>query len=244
MLRSFKTHIETKFPELLKTPFLLASSGGIDSMVLTDLCSRCGMDFALAHCNFRLRGTDSDADEEFVAETANRLNKKKYITHFYTMDYVYEHKVSVQMAARSLRYTWFAGLMQKTGIKTLVTAHHADDNLETFLINLSRGTGIEGLTGIPEKTDSISRPLLAFSREQIETYAHDENIEWREDSSNADTKYLRNNIRHQILPLLKALNPNFLENFRKTQTYLVQTASIAADHILGLKEAIFREEGK
>ncbi len=148
------------------------------------------------------------------------------------------------MAARELRYAWFAEIMRKNGIKTLVTAHHADDNIETFLINLSRGTGIEGLTGISEKTDSIARPLLIFSRKQIGAYAKAKNIEWREDSSNADVKYLRNNIRHQILPLLKALHPNFSANFRDTQIYLSQTSTIANNHIGQLKAAIFEREGE
>lgn len=242
MLEVFKIHIDTKFPELLQTHFILAVSGGIDSMVLTDLCARCGMDFALAHCNFRLRGADSEGDEQFVSDIAKKLNKKNYITHFDTICYVNKYKVSVQMAARELRYAWFAEIMRKNNIETLVTAHHADDNLETFMINLSRGSGIDGLTGIPEKTDTIARPLLAFSREQIQAYAHDEKIHWREDSSNANTKYLRNNIRHQILPQLKALNPNFLDNFQKTQDYLMQTAAIADDHIRQLKVAIFEKE--
>lgn len=221
----------------------MACSGGIDSMVLTDLCTKCGMEFALAHCNFGLRGVDSEADEKLVVETANRLRKEFYISHFDTTGYANEHKVSVQMAARELRYAWFAEIMRKYGIKTLITAHHADDNLETFLINLSRGTGIDGLTGIPEKTDRIARPLLIFSREQIETYAKAKNVEWREDSSNADVKYLRNNIRHRILPLLRALHPNFSANFRNTQTYLSQTSTIADYHIGQLKAAIFEKKG-
>ncbi len=244
MLEVFKTHIETKFPELLESPFLLACSGGIDSMVLTDLCSRCGMDFALAHCNFQLRGADSVGDEKFVKDKARELYTRIFSINFDTIGYAKEHKVSIQMAARELRYPWFAEIMQKNGIRKLVTAHHADDNLETFLINLSRGTGIEGLRGIPEKTDSIARPLLPFSREQIEAYAQYENIEWREDSSNADTKYLRNNIRHQILPLLKGLNPNFSVNFLDTQNYLSQTATIADYHISQLRAAIFVKKGK
>ncbi|SDE63395.1 tRNA(Ile)-lysidine synthase [Pricia antarctica] len=244
MLQAFKIHIETKFPELLKTRFLLACSGGIDSMVLTDLCAKCGMDFALVHCNFQLRGADSDADEKFVGDAANTLNLKYYVTHFDTINYTKKHKVSMQMAARELRYAWFAEIMRQSGIKLLVTAHHADDNLETFLINLSRGTGIKGLTGIPEKTDSIARPLLPFSREQIAEYAHDEKIEWREDSSNLDIKYLRNNIRHRILPLLKALNPKFSANFRDSQNYLSQTATIADNHIGRVRAAIFEKKGK
>lgn len=213
-------------------------------MVLTDLCTKCGMDFALAHCNFRLRGADSDADEKFVKDTASKLNHKFFVTHFDTIDYVKTHKVSMQMAARELRYAWFTEIMQKSDIKILVTAHHADDNLETFLINLSRGTGIEGLTGIPERTDNIARPLLPFSREQIKGYANDENIEWREDSSNVDNKYLRNNIRHRILPLLKSLNPNFLKNFQDTQDHLCQTTAISKNHIAQLRSAIFEDTGK
>lgn len=212
-------------------------------MVLTDLCVKCDMDFALAHCNFGLRGTDSDGDEKFVNDLANRLNKKVYSTSFNTGNYITENKVSVQMAARALRYDWFAEIMQKTGIKTLVTAHHADDNLETFLINLSRGTGVDGLMGIPEKNKGILRPMLVFSRRQIETYAERENIRWREDLSNADTKYLRNDIRHKIVPLLKGLNPNFLDNFQETQTYLAQTAVIANTHIRQMREDVFQWDG-
>ena len=132
--------------------------------------------------------------------------------------------------------------MQQNNIQYLVTAHHADDNLETFLINLSRGTGIQGLVGIPEKTDTIARPLLAFSRLQIEEYAHSETIEWREDHSNSDIKYLRNRIRHNIMPELKDLNPNFLQNFHKTQEYLNQSATIAAQHLFDLRTSIFIDD--
>jgi tRNA(Ile)-lysidine synthase len=223
VLKAFKSHIKKKFPELLKAPFLLACSGGIDSMV---------------------RGAESDADEKWIGNLAGKLNKQLFLKRFKTVDYSKERKVSIQMAARELRYAWFAEIMQKNGFKTLVTAHHADDDLETFLINLSRGTGIEGLTGIPEKTDSIARPLLAFSKEQINAYADGENIQWREDRSNADTKYLRNNIRHRILPLFKELNPSFLENFRETQHYLAQTAAIADDGIRQIRGEIFLQEGK
>ncbi|MGB6153117.1 MAG: tRNA lysidine(34) synthetase TilS [Pricia sp.] len=242
MFKTFKIHIETKFPELSDKPFLLACSGGIDSMVLADLFVKCGLNFAVAHCNFRLRGAASDADAEFVSDMANENGAKFYTTRFDTIGYVNKYKVSVQMAARELRYAWFTEIMQKNDIPYLVTAHHADDNLETFLINLSRGTGIYGLTGIPEKTDSVARPLLAFSREQIEKYARAEKIEWREDSSNADTKYLRNTIRHKILPELKGLNLNFLENFQKTQRYLSQTAAIVANHLRELRTKIFIQE--
>ena len=239
MLDEFKIHIKSKFPELLEKPFLLACSGGVDSMVLTDLCLNNEMDFQLAHCNFQLRGADSDGDVELVVDIARKSEKKIHVTHFDTIGYMNKYKVSVQMAARTLRYSWFAEIMQQNGIGILVTAHHADDNLETFLINLSRGTGIEGLTGIPEKTDSIARPLLTFSQEQIKKYAQARSIEWREDSSNAETKYVRNKIRHKILPELKALSPAFLDNFHKTQRYLLQSSAIANAHIQNLRSTIF-----
>lgn len=243
VLTEFKKHIEKQFPCLREKPFLLACSGGIDSVVLTHLCAEAGLAFELAHCNFRLRGAASEGDEQFVRELAIDYNKKIYVTHFETEEYITKNKVSLQMGARELRYDWFAEIMKKNAITTLVTAHHADDNLETFLINLSRGTGIDGLTGIPEKTDTIARPLLRFSREQILAYAGAHNLTWREDSSNADTKYLRNKIRHYIVPSLKELSPTFLNNFQKTQGYLFQTAEIVESQIKQLKNGLFEENG-
>jgi tRNA(Ile)-lysidine synthase len=240
----FKNHINTSFPHLRKGKFLLACSGGLDSVVLTHLCHRAKVDFALAHCNFGLRGEASDGDEDFVKKLAKKLDKEFFVIHFNTVEYMNKNKVSLQMAARELRYEWFQALMEQKGWKTLVTAHHADDNLETFLINLSRGTGIDGLTGIPEKTASISRPLLKYSREHIEAYANERKLEWREDSSNQETKYLRNKIRHQIVPLLKELHPTFLNNFNQTQHYLRQTSGIAEDHINQLKEKFFISDEK
>lgn len=243
MLKVFKEHIENYFPQLQEQKFLLACSGGIDSMVLVDLCVRSGLNFALAHCNYRLRGKESDGDEKFVRETAIKFNLSCYVTHFDTVGYINKHKVSLLMAARTLRYNWFTEIMTSNGIGKLVTAHHADDDLETFLINLSRGTGIDGLTGMPENTGHILRPLLRFSREEISEYARERHIEWREDRTNAETKYLRNNIRHRILPLLKELNPKFLEHFKNTQSYLGQTAQIAENHIAQVRESLFAHEG-
>ncbi|MEB8328931.1 tRNA lysidine(34) synthetase TilS [Flavobacteriaceae bacterium KMM 6897] len=239
MLEEFKNHINTSFPHLREGKFLLACSGGLDSVVLTHLCHSTKVDFALAHCNFGLRGEASDGDEAFVKNLAKDLDKEFFVIHFHTVEYMNKNKVSLQMAARELRYEWFQSLMEQKGWKTLVTAHHADDNLETFLINLSRGTGIDGLTGIPEKTTGISRPLLKYSRVKIEAYANEQKLEWREDSSNQETKYLRNKIRHQIVPLLKELHPTFLNNFNQTQHYLRQTSGIAEDHIKQLKEKLF-----
>ena len=243
MLNAFRNHIEKNFPELFANTFLLACSGGVDSMVLTDLCDKCGLDFSLAHCNFQLRGADSNRDEALVEKIAEKIDKPIFVTNFNTKRYIKKYKVSVQISARRLRYGWFAEIMEEYGIANLVTAHHADDNLETFLINLSRGTGIEGLTGIPEKRTGILRPLLAFPREEIEAYARSRKIEWREDASNADTRYLRNQIRHDIVPALKKLNPDFLDNFERTRTYLAQTAAIADNQISELKAFLFQERG-
>ncbi|QCX00094.1 tRNA lysidine(34) synthetase TilS [Aggregatimonas sangjinii] len=239
MLKAFQKQISEHFSILDEERFLLACSGGVDSMVLAALCARANLKFAMAHCNFRLRGTESDADEDLVRKTASKYKVDFYITHFDTVGYVNKNKVSVQMAARELRYTWFTQIMDENTLGALVTAHHADDNLETFLINLSRGTGIEGLTGIPPKNGNIYRPLLSFSREQIEAYARTERIEWREDASNAETKYLRNRIRHQIVPELKKLNPTFLENFKKTQEHLSGTAAFLNATIEKLKTSLF-----
>ncbi|WP_394749197.1 tRNA lysidine(34) synthetase TilS [Spongiimicrobium salis] len=241
VLGTFKKHIEEVFPELMEHPFLLACSGGIDSIVLSHLCQRNGMNFLLAHCNFNLRGLESDGDEDFVREFARKIERDLVVKHFGTMDYALLNKVSVQMSARELRYQWFSKLIEKKALKTIVTAHHSDDNLETFLINLSRGTGIDGLLGIPSKTPTLARPLLLFSRTEIEAYAIENGLQWREDSSNAETKYLRNKIRQEIVPRLKELHPTFLSNFAHTQDYLKQTSALSQEYGKALKERLFKE---
>ncbi len=242
MLEDFKSHTALHFPSLLENRFLIACSGGLDSVVLTHLCDKSGINFALAHCNFELRGAESDTDEQFVKHLAEQLDKVYFSTHFNTLGYVNEQKVSVQMAARELRYAWFKEVMQKHEFKKVLTAHHLDDALETFLINLSRGTGIEGLTGIPENTETTVRPLLKYSRTQLLDYAEVNGLEWREDASNTDTKYLRNKIRLQLVPVLKELHPNFLENFKKSTNYLSQSSAIASNEIEGHRKELFIPE--
>lgn len=239
MLKEFQDHITTGFPELRENKFLLACSGGLDSTVLAYLCFQSKLDFAIAHCNFGMRGTASDRDMELVDSLAKMMNRQIYITHFDITGYVRKHKVSVQMAARDLRYAWFAEIMTRNNLAPLVTAHHADDNLETFLINLSRGTGIDGLTGIPEKTTVVSRPLIPFSRSQLLAYAMASKIEWREDSSNEDTKYLRNKIRHNIIPKLKELHPAFLDNFGVTLKNLASQARILESSMTETRKMLF-----
>lgn len=242
MLTEFKAHINLTFPLLLKDRLLVACSGGLDSVVLAHICHSAGLHIALAHCNFRLRGSQSDADETFVKELAQQLGVDFFVTHFDTLGHVNQHRVSVQMAARELRYTWFDGLLKSNGFAKVLTAHHLDDALETFLINLSRGTGIDGLTGIPEQTETIVRPLLKFSREELLKYAKANKLMWREDSSNTDTKYLRNKIRAGVIPLLKDLNPNFLDNFKVTTEYLSQSSAIVKDQIAQKRAALFEPE--
>ena len=211
-------------------------------MVLAHLCSLNKMDFSIVHCNFQLRGYESDMDAFFVEDLARKLGKKIYIKDFDTNSYVNINKVSLQMAARELRYRWFEELMKKNKIKTLVTAHHADDNLETFIINLSRGTGIKGLTGIPAKTSNISRPLLIFSRAQIIQFAEIKNISWREDHSNLDKKYLRNKIREDVIPRLRELHPGFLGNYEATRANLEGSAALLENYLAEIKQELFQQE--
>tara|TARA_R110000744_G_scaffold252015_5_gene367822 strand:- start:1137 stop:2447 length:1311 start_codon:yes stop_codon:yes gene_type:complete len=241
VLKAFKKHIVDSFPELLDSHFIIACSGGLDSMVLTDLCHQAQLQFSLAHCNFKLRGEDSDGDENFVREYGDKLGVVVYVTHFDTIGFVNQHKVSIQMAARELRYAWFEQLLVQHTIPYVLTAHHANDNLETFLINLSRGTGIDGLTGIPAKTAILRRPLLPFTRHELESFAEVQKLKWREDVSNTDTKYLRNKIRLEIIPKLNELHPTFLDNFNNTIHYLSQTETIASAYLQKLKEELFVE---
>jgi len=238
MLKAIQNHINQNLSFLNESKFLIAISGGLDSVVLTHLCHKLKYDFALAHCNFNLRGKESDADEQFVINLAEKLDIEVFIESFNTETVAKQNKLSTQMAARELRYNWFNELSEQLGFDYILTAHHSDDNLETFLINLSRGTGIEGLTGIPEINENVVRPLLPFSREEIEEYAKAENIKWREDKSNASTKYLRNKLRLEVIPNLKEINPQLLQNFNKTIEHLQDSKDIIDDRIDSISDAI------
>jgi len=231
MLKSFESQIDTHLEFLKDTRLLIAISGGVDSVVLAHLCSKLNLNFALAHCNFNLRGEESNADEDFVLDVAEQLEVEVFIENFDTQVYAIEHKRSIQMAARELRYDWFAELAEQLQFDYILTAHHADDNLETFLINFTRGTGLNGLTGIPMINDSIVRPLLPFSRETIEAYARKEAIKWQEDSSNSSRKYLRNKLRHEVVPILKEINPQLLDSFQSTMANLNDTADIVEESL-------------
>ncbi len=243
MLAQFKVHLKTNLSFLMKGKLLLACSGGMDSVVLAHLSVQAGLNVTLAHCNFHLRGSESDGDEGFVRNLAKELGIQVKVKSFNTKKYAGQNRGSIQMAARELRYQWFDELLESNGFEYLLTAHHLDDSLETFLINLSRGTGIEGLSGIPVQNGKVVRPLLDFSQKNLMDYAKREKLNWREDSSNSDKKYLRNKIRLEIVPKLKELHPAFLENFKQTQIHLQDTHVLVQNHLQEIKSILFADDG-
>ena len=242
MLEKFEKYMQQRFSFLENKRLLLATSGGIDSMVMLHLFQNLNYVFAVAHCNFQLRGVESFQDQKFIQDYADLHHISVFITQFDTKAFSEDYNVSTQVAARELRYNWFYELLDTEKFDYVLTAHHADDNLETFLINLSRGTGLEGLTGIPEQNDKIIRPLITFTQEEIEMYAAKNGIQWREDSSNASVKYLRNKIRHHLVPILKDLNPNFLVSFQKTQNYLQEAQEMVEDASIIVYQQVARQE--
>lgn len=212
-------------------------------MVMADLFHQLEYEIALAHCNFQLRGVESFEDQNFVQEYAAQNEIPLFVTQFDTEAFAKDYKLSTQVAARELRYNWFYELLETEKYDFVLTAHHADDSLETFLINLSRGTGLEGLDGIPMQNNQVIRPFLAFSRSEILDYAISHEIQWREDSSNASDKYLRNKIRHDVVPVLKEINPDFLAAFQKTQTYLQEATKMVEDAAIMVYQQVAKEEG-
>jgi tRNA(Ile)-lysidine synthase len=198
-------------------------------MVLLDLISKTKIEFAVAHCNFQLRNDESNEDEAFVKSFCNENSIQGFFQKFDTKQFAEDEKLSIQVAARKLRYEWFYELLATENFDFVLTAHHLDDQLETFLINFSRGTGLDGLIGIPSQNDKIIRPLLIFSRTEIETFAKENKLKWREDSSNTSDKYVRNKIRHHVVPILKELNPSFLDSFENTIQNLNQAQSLVDD---------------
>jgi tRNA(Ile)-lysidine synthase len=244
MIRAFKQHINQNLPFLKNKKLLIANSGGIDSTVLTHLMHRSGFDISLAHCNFSLRGKESNKDEKFVKRVGEELQIAAYTITFDTKSYAEKKGISTQMAARKLRYDWFQKICNEHRIDYIITAHHKDDTIETFIINLTRGTGLNGLTGIPMINKNIIRPLLPFTREEILIYATRNKLEWREDSSNSSIKYIRNKIRHKVVPILKEINPNLLESFEKTLEHLTGSQEIAKDRIKSIRAEVSKKIGK
>jgi tRNA(Ile)-lysidine synthase len=213
VLRPFLTHIE----KLCKTTdkILLAVSGGMDSMVMLHLFHQAGFSIAVAHCNFQLRGEDSDEDENFVAAKCKKWGIPFHSIRFDTNNYATQHGLSIQMAARELRYSWFHQIKEKENADWIATAHHLSDSVETVLLNLSRGTSLDGLLGITEKKGFVIRPLLFATHSEVTNYAAETGVVWREDRSNETDDYQRNFIRHQIVPKLKQINPAFEQSIAK-----------------------------
>lgn len=234
---SFQQYIQQHHLFQPKDQLLLAVSGGVDSVVLTDLCHKVGYQFSIAHCNFQLRGEESDADELFVRSLGEKYKVEVLVKKFDTEQYAATNKLSIQEAARALRYTWFEELVngewsmvngQSPGethhsslITHLLTAHHADDNIETLLMNFFRGTGLHGLTGIPVGNGHVKRPLLSFTKQELLGYATEHGLQFREDSSNQSSKYTRNFFRNEIIPAIEKVFPqvktNLTDNINRFQ---------------------------
>jgi len=242
MLENFKKYKEENLLFSDDETILLAISGGIDSMVLCDLFLKSSYKFAIAHCNFQLRGEESFRDENFVTNYCNKNNITLHKIRFDTYKHMDIEGISLQMAARDLRYRWFEDLLQENNYKYLATGHHGDDSIETFLINIIRGTGIAGLHGIQHKINNIIHPLLFTNREEISAYAKKNNIEFVEDSTNSSTKYTRNKIRHELIPLIKEISPNFQRTILKEIERFKETEQVFRTVIDQAKQEIFAFE--
>lgn len=235
-LSAFKSQLDklVHFPE--NQSYLLAVSGGVDSMVLAHCFKESGIKFQVAHINYKLRGEDSELDQK----TAEDFCKKHHIEfHLYEVsekDRKPEH--SIQLWARELRYDFFKQVQKRENLEFLVTAHHLNDQLETFIINLSKAAGLNGLSGIPANSNRILRPFLPFSKEEIYAFAKENRIEYREDLSNRKNDYLRNKIRNEVVPKLLETNDCFLENFRKSSSYLNQTKDFVQQQIGEIEKRI------
>lgn len=243
MLKQFLNHIADH--QLINPggKTLLAVSGGVDSMVMLHLFIKAGFNIAVAHCNFQLRGEASDGDEQLVREVCHRNNITCHVRRFDTVAYADENKLSTQEAARNLRYNFFAEIVRSEKCSRIATAHHADDSVETVLLNLIRGTGIDGMTGIGLINGQVIRPLLFARRHEIIEYAKAEGICWRDDASNMSDDYQRNFLRLNVIPLLNELKEGFTdtmqENIRRMQAY----TAVVADAVSRLHESCVRYEG-
>ena len=223
--------------------YLLAISGGVDSMVLLDLFRQTSLDFHVAHCNFQLRGEDSVLDQELVRKYCSIHQIPFHTINFDVESYKKSGNYSTEMACRNLRYDWFEEVMVANHLNFLVTAHHLDDNIETFIINLSRGTGLSGLRGM--KTFSSRnrfRPLLDFSKDDIIQYARENQLEWREDYTNATDDYIRNKIRHHVTPVLKEIHPTFDQNFRQSIDFISSAEEFIFNQIGEIRKQIIPNE--
>ncbi len=243
MLNAFQAHISEKELFAEDHRVLLAISGGIDSVVMADLFHASSVHFALAHCNFKLRGTASDSDERFVRELSRELGVPFFSQHFDTDTHAKRMGASIQMAARHLRYDWLEEVRSKEGFDVIATAHHLDDVIETAIYNWTKGCGIRGLRGIPVKNGKIIRPLLFATKEEILAYSHQRKLRHREDDSNHEDKYARNKIRHHIIPVLEKLNPGLQTTMAANFQRLKESEFWFSYGLEEIKKKVWREEG-
>lgn len=244
MLNKFLTYNQ-KYQLFSKTDeVLLTVSGGKDSVAMVHLFLQAGLQFGIAHCNFKLRGEDSEADEQFVRTLAVQNDIPFYTLAFETKTYASENRISIQMAARDLRYAWFEKIRKENNYHFIATAHHKNDVAETMLINLAKGTGLAGLHGIKPKLGKLIRPLLGLTRLDVESFIEDNNISYREDQSNADIKYVRNKIRHQVIPELEQINPALIETFYQESLQFSELEEIVNQKIEEVKKQCFIVENE
>jgi tRNA(Ile)-lysidine synthase len=241
MYKEFRQFIEKNELIRHRQRVLLAVSGGIDSMAMLHLFSLCEWDFAIAHCNFTLRGKESDGDAELVEKVALDLGKQLFIKKFDTKKYASENNLSIQVAARNLRYNWFEELCNENGFDVIAVAHNANDVAETMLINLVRGTGLKGLTGIKAKRGRVIRPLLFATRAQIEVFVSENGLIFRSDASNDDNKYTRNLIRNTIIPTLCQINPSFIEGMNSTASHLSHINQAVCEDMLIFHKRVYSQ---
>ena len=221
---------------------LLAVSGGIDSVIMTELFKLSGVGYAIAHCNFHLRGMESDEDALFVEALSKENGVEFHLIEFDTYGFATKNKISIQMAARQLRVSWLEKIVEQYGYQCYATAHHQDDQIETLMINLLRGCGISGLHGILPKTGKLIHPMLFANRMEIEAFAKKNNILFREDSSNLKNDYLRNKIRHNLIPVLMEIEPGFQKIFTENIERFQQVENIYLQQIQWVKSKLAREE--
>ncbi len=241
MLNRFKQFIEKNQLCLPGDKILVAVSGGIDSVVLLHLFVKAGYQVAVAHCNFKLRGKESDDDKLFVRNLAKKYKTRIFVKQCPAAEYANQHNLTIQEAARELRYGFFDTLLAKKKFDKIAVAHHADDDLETFFINLIRGSGLQGLKGMPVQRNNIIRPLMFATRDEIEQFARNNSITWREDSSNESDKYLRNNLRHHLLPQLKKIAPQ-ADKVYQSLTFLKEDALVLETLLNNEKKKVFERE--
>jgi tRNA(Ile)-lysidine synthase len=250
LLEKFKSTVREKNLFHPGDQLLIAVSGGVDSVVLCELCHQAGFSFSIAHCNFQLRGAESDRDEQLVNNLALKYGVEVLVKRFETAAYSVENKISIQEAARELRYSWFKELNEtfnpqpSTPNSLLLTAHHADDNIETLLMHFFRGTGLHGLTGIPERNEYIRRPLLGFRKEELIRFANEQQLAYVEDSSNQSSKYTRNFFRNELLPAISTVFPQVKENLQDNINRFTETEKLYQYAINDLKKKLCRQKGE